>query len=323
MPSILSRRSLMRTAAQATAVVAWSVPSWLRAAEIPASRKFTLHLSIGNLGVKADSLESIRLARKLGFGSVAPQPGELHNAPDGRIAEVTAALRAAGLVWGCGGVGPYFEPDDARFKARLEDITRTARTLQRIGAGACMTWLMPSHESLTYRENFRVHVRRTQEVARLLADHNLRLGLEYVGTRTLSTRSKYPFIRSLPEMRELLAEIDRPNVGLVLDTWHWWQAGDTGDDLLKLKPDQIVLADLCDAPDTAPREQLPDSPRKLPCTTKVIDVRPFVAALIQLGYAGPVGVEPFDKSLGQLSAEQAAARAMESLKRATVPAAAE
>jgi hypothetical protein len=53
------------------------------------------------------------------------------------------------------------------------------------------------------------------------------LGLEYVGTQLLLVGRKYPFVHTLAETRELIAEIGIGNVGLVLDTWHWWTAGDT------------------------------------------------------------------------------------------------
>ncbi|MCX5636327.1 MAG: sugar phosphate isomerase/epimerase, partial [Planctomycetota bacterium] len=78
----------------------------------------------------------------------------------------------------------------------------------------------------------------------------------------------------------------------------------------------VVTADLCDAPAGIRREQMPDSPRKLPCTTGVIDVAAFLRGLVKIGYDGPVGTEPFDKSLSEMSAEEAMTTATAAMKKA-------
>ena len=79
--------------------------------------------------------------------------------------------------------------------------------------------LRPGHDLLTYVANFRQHARRLREVGAVLGDHGLRLGLRYVGPRTSWASSRYPFIHAPAEKRELIAEIGRDDVGLVLDGW--------------------------------------------------------------------------------------------------------
>jgi sugar phosphate isomerase/epimerase len=111
---------------------------------------------------------------------------------------------------------------------------------------------------------------------------------------------------------------------LCIDSWHWFQAGETEEDILKLTNNDVVTADLCDAPAGIRREQMPDSPRKLPavrhppadCTTGVIDVAAFLRGLVKIGYDGPVGTEPFDKSLSEMSAEEAMTTATAAMKKA-------
>jgi sugar phosphate isomerase/epimerase len=85
-----------------------------------------------------------------------------------------------------------------------------------------------------------------------------------------------------------------------------------------LTNEDVVTADICDAPPDIPREQMPDSPRRLPCTTGVIDVKAFLRGLVKVGYDGPVGTEPFDRSLNKMSTERAMALATEAMKRAFV-----
>ena len=110
------------------------------------------------------------------------------------------------------------------------------------------TWLSPCDDKLTYTANFKQHATRLREVAKVLADHGVRFGLEYVGPKTLWSSKRYPFIHSMAEMKDLLAAIGQDNVGFVLDSWHWYTAGETRDDLLTLTNKDVVACDLNDAP---------------------------------------------------------------------------
>ena len=67
----------------------------------------------------------------------------------------------------------------------------------------------------------------------------LLLGLEYVGTQSLLVGNRYPFVHSMAETQDLISEIGTGNVGLVLDSWHWWTANDTEADLLALTNEEI------------------------------------------------------------------------------------
>jgi sugar phosphate isomerase/epimerase len=312
----ITRRTFIHAAAGGAMLAAADGASALPNAAAPAKRRFLLNLNVGNIGVKADPFEAIRLARQYGYESVTPMPPALGRFSTVEMQRLVSSLKEAGLKWGSAGISPFFEPDEARLAPQIKEITATAVLLQRLGADRCMTWTLSSSSALTYRENWRLHVRRVREVGKVLADRGVRLGIEYIGTKMVSWKGKYPFLRTLAEMRELMAEVGLANVGVVLDTWHWWQAGDTAEDVLKLAPQQVISVDLCDAPTGAPREQLPDSPRCLPCSTGVIDIRSFLESLVKIGYAGPVGAEPFDKSLSQLPTDQAMTKATAAVKRA-------
>ena len=203
---------------------------------------------------------------------------------------------------------------EGKFVADLKELPQIAATYQRAGVQRISTWLKPYHESLTYLQNFQQHVRRLQQIARITGDHGLRLGLEYVGTKTLWTGAKYAFVHTMQETKELFAEIAADNVGFVLDSWHWYTAGETKADLLTLSNQDIVACDLNDAPRGIPVDQQQDNRRELPAATGVIDVQAFLSALLEIGYDGPIRAEPFNRTLNQLddnAACQATARAIE------------
>ena len=312
----VTRRTFVRAAAGAAALASTSLPRGRAgAAELP-KRKFKLNLNVGQVGVRATPMEAVGLAKKHGYGSVTPMAGAMGRYSDEQMAELAAAMRKAGLVWGASGIGPFFDADEERFKAKRERIAKAAKLLQRAKVTRCFTWVPPGSKTRTYRANFRLHVKRTREVVKLLADLGLRIGLEYLGTKTMVLKSKYPFVQTLAEMKELTEEVGLDNVGLALDSWHWFQAGDTEQDIASLTNRQAVTADICDAPAGIERHRMPDSPRKLPCTTGVIDLKPFLTGLVKIGYDGPLGTEPFDRTLRTLTAEKAMTVATKAMNKA-------
>jgi len=310
----MTRRAFLRTAAATLAAPAALETSSL-AAELPKPR-FTLNLNVGQIGVRATPLEAIKLARKYGYGSVTPMSWAMARSSREELAELVSRMKAAKLAWGAAPMGPFFQADKAKFAAKRQQTARAAALLQRAKVTRCFTWVSPCSGERTYRANFRLHVERTREIGKLLADHGLRIGLEYIGTKTLVLRGKFPFVQTLAGMKELAGEVALDNVGLALDSWHWFQAGDTEQDIGTLTNRQVVAADICDAPAGVPRHQMTDSPRKLPCTTGVIDLAPFLRGLLRIGYDGPLGTEPFDKSLRKLPAEQAMTVATNAMKKA-------
>jgi sugar phosphate isomerase/epimerase len=276
----------------------------------------TMDLVCGNLGVKADLPTAITLAHDHGFGSVAPDASYLGRLTDSQLSELLGDLKAKGLTWGAAGLPVDFRGDDAAFRGGMSELAVFATALRRAGATRVGTWLRPGHDRLTYVANFRQHAQRLREVSSVLGDHGLRLGLEYVGPRTSWATTRYPFIHSLAETRDLLAEIGRDDVGLVLDSWHWYTAGETASDLRSLTNRDVVACDLNDAPKSVPVEQQRDGVRELPCATGVIDLHAFLKALAVIGYDGPVRAEPFNATLRTLPAEVAVAATARAMRQA-------
>ncbi len=285
------------------------------AAEAP-RRRFTLDLTPGAIGVGGDLLEHVRLAHVHGFESVQPDAGYLaRQTPEG-LAKVRQALAEAGLKWGSAGLPVEFRQADEAFRRDLGNLPRAAAALKEVGATRIGTWLSPGHNELEFRPNFDRHAARLGEVATILRDHGLHLGLEYVGTPSLAVRAKHPFVRRLAEARELIAAIGVPGTGVILDSWHWWCAGDTAAALRQLRASDVVAVDLNDAPAGIALAEQQDNRRELPVATGVIPVRDFLAALVAIEYDGPVRAEPFNKPLNDLDNEAACSGTIAALKKA-------
>jgi hypothetical protein len=189
-----------------------------------------MNLNVGQIGVKATPIEAVRLARQHGYGAVTPMTGSLSKYSEAELGQLLARrwaspvgeMKSNGIVWGAGVLSPFFEPNDTEFKCRkaspsgdrLTEVRRTARLYQQAGVTRCFTPTMSSSNTMTYLANFRLHTQRVREVGKLLADHGLRVGIEYLGTKVLAVKGKFPFIRTSAQMKELTKDVGLANVAV-------------------------------------------------------------------------------------------------------------
>ncbi len=273
-------------------------------------------LTPGSIGVQANQLQTIEYAHHFGFEAVQPFGDELAAMGPGPMGALNEKRKGYRLAWGQSGLTVDFRKDEALFRKDLAALPAVAAALQKVGASRVGTWILPNHDSLPYLANFKQHATRLREVAKILGDYGQRLGLEYVGPKTLWTAKRYPFVHSMAEMRELLGEVDQANVGFVLDSWHWYTAGETIADLSTLKNSEVVCIDLNDAPAGVPVDQQIDSKREIPLATGVIDAAGFLNALQAIGCDAPVRCEPFNAALRAKPVEEILATVADSMRRA-------
>lgn len=278
--------------------------------------KMKIQLDCGSIGVKASQPEAVQYAARYGFEAVTADSGWLASASAAEREALLARMREAGLAWGHAGLPVDFRRGEEEFRSGLRELPARARALEAAGASRVTTWLNPASDELTYIENFRLHARRLREVASVLGDHGCRLGLEYVGPKTSWSARRFPFIHTMREARELIAEIGRANVGLVLDSWHWYTAGETVEDLRSLRAEDIVAVDLNDAPAGRARDEQKDLERELPLATGVIALDPFLNTLNGLGCDAPVRCEPFNAALRAMPPDQALAATAAAMRKA-------
>jgi len=275
------------------------------AGKVTTRRRFTKDLNWGAIGVRATQLEAIDLAASYGFESVSANPGFLASLSTTELAELKSKMDEKSISWGAAGLPVDFRKDEATFEEGLSKLPALAAAMQRAGVTRVGTWIMPNHDDLSYVANFRQHARRLKQCVRILGDHGQRFGMEYVGPKTLWAAKRHSFIHSMQETKELIAEIGEDNVGFVLDSWHWYTAHETADDLRTLTNRDIIACDLNDAPTGLEIDSQIDNQRELPAATAVIDLKTFLSVLVEIGYDGPVRSEPFNAKLNALDNDQA------------------
>lgn len=255
-------------------------------------------LNTGALGIKNGWLASIELAKLGGFEALDISVNENTSG-----SQVISMLEKNDLRVGGWGIPVNIFGEESKYRENLEILSSYASKGESIGALRAYTFILSFSDEKPYKKNFTFHLERLKPVAEILKDYNCRLGLEFIGPKTLREGHKYEFIHRMDGMLELCCKVGTGNVGLLLDSWHWYTSGGTVEDLTILTDNDVVYVHINDAPGHLPIDEQIDNMRCLPGETGVIDITGFLKALRDINYQGPVAPEPFDARLAKLSPE--------------------
>lgn len=257
------------------------------------------NLSPGAIGVQCGLIEGLDLARRAGFSGADLNVVEAE--PLGAV-RVRDAFGERGLVPGGWSFPVNWRGSEAEFAEGLERLPSQARLAAEVGCFRTTTWVRSSSDDLPRSEQFQQVLRRFRQSAEILKEYGHRLGLEFIGPRTLRAGRKYGFIHTMDGMLALCDAIGTGNVGLLFDVWHWYTCRSTLDDVRQLAREDVVYVHLNDAPAGIDVLDQIDNRRCLPGQTGIIPVVDLLRILKETGYDGPVTVEPFNQALREIAA---------------------
>lgn len=264
------------------------------------------NLSVGAIGISVGMEEAAELAKLGGFEGIEFSiEGAWRLAQERGLDYVKGIFEQRGVKPGGWGLPVGWQAPEEEFKKELERLPELAELGRQLGCLRAFTWLPSWSDERPFEENFRWHVERFGPIAEALKRHSCWLGLEFLGPRTLRQGHKFEFIHTLQGMLELCEAIGVGNVGLLLDSWHWYTSQGKVKEILQLRPEQVVYVHINDAPLGVPVEEQIDTVRCLPGETGVIDLVGFLRALKEIGYKGPVTPEPFSEKVRKLPPEEA------------------
>jgi sugar phosphate isomerase/epimerase len=119
-------------------------------------------------------------------------------------------------------------------------------------------------------------------------------------------------VNSLDAALELAAGANAPNGGLAIDTWHMSKLGIAPAELHRIPAEQIAWVELSDGQHANMEDPIDETinHRRLPGEGE-FDIPGYVAALQEVGYGGPWGVEVLSAQLRSLPIEEEFRRAYE------------
>lgn len=127
-------------------------------------------------------------------------------------------------------------------------------------------------------------VRVLTELGSIAEKYGVGLAFEFLGQPDCS-------VQTLALADEIVRQVARGNVGLVIDSFHFYAGGSTIESIEALDPDRLFIFHINDAEDRA-REELEDKHRLLP-GLGILPLKEIVGALKRIGYDRVTSVEIF------------------------------
>jgi 2-keto-myo-inositol isomerase len=171
--------------------------------------------------------------------------------------------------------------DYEKIKAETEELSEIAGELD-----CPFVVVVPGKlpENATKEEIVGESVRVLNELADIADKHNVGLAFEFLGQTDCS-------VQTLDLCNEIVEKVNRPNVGNVIDTFHFYAGGSSFEAIEKMKPEKLFIFHINDAEDL-PKEQLTDAHRLYP-GTGILPIREIKARFDKIGYNRMVSIEIF------------------------------
>ena len=172
--------------------------------------------------------------------------------------------------------------DFAGIKAECEELCAIAENLRCpyiVVVPGKLPQPAPSREEII-EESIRV----LGELAAIARPHGVALAFEFLGQVDCS-------VQTLDLANDIVREAALENVGLVIDSFHFYAGGSTIEMIERLDPERLLVFHINDAEDL-PRERLQDRHRLLP-GLGILPLRQMIQAFKRVGYDRVASVEIF------------------------------
>jgi sugar phosphate isomerase/epimerase len=192
--------------------------------------------------------------------------------------------------------------DEAAFESTFPKLRKACRFAAQVGCRVALLGIPPSSEQPRAAQ-CKIYRDRLKKCCAVLDEYSIRLALECITPLHMRRAHPYEFIWRNGEMLDFGLSVS-PNIGLLLDAWHWHHGGSDPEWIRCVPADRILDVHLSDSGSEA-AEDIRDFERLLP-GDGVIDFPLFLQLLEEKRYRGAITVEVFGGPLQELTPTDAA-----------------
>jgi sugar phosphate isomerase/epimerase len=315
MAALLTRRTFLERAACAGALLAAVRPAAAAdglGGQSQGGSGWFVSLN-GSLTRGISGADKMRLAAATGYGGVDWDLGPAKTAGQAATRALLAELKIKPTIANFPMNRPLpFAGEQAAFQEALPQLADDAAFTAAIGCDKMML-VLPASTTMGRQEQRALAKDRLSAIAEVLQKSRIRLGIEFLGPLYFREPRaggppSTPFIWNLPDALALAKDCG-PNVGVILDVWHWHHSGSTVADILAADKSRIVHIHVSDAKET-PAADVRDNQRLMP-GEGIVDLTGFFGALKKIGYADGVSPEPLGRVPPEMTPEEAARLALQ------------
>jgi len=179
------------------------------------------------------------------------------------------------------GVGDFMQTTPDEFEKTKRRIISLFEILKRLSVNTVV--INQPDMRWDYQNSLKIAIERVQQLSEVAMEYDIRLALEYLGFSD--------FISYMKRALAIYNEVKSKNVGLLVDTYHMYKAGDQLSDLEKIPYGSIFFVHIANVLDV-PKERITDAEREYPSEGK-LDLLPVLKLLESKGYNGYLSVELF------------------------------
>jgi sugar phosphate isomerase/epimerase len=267
-----------------------------------------MYVSLNNAlltGGKLGWPDFARLAAKIGYGGADFNLAAAMKEGLEPTRALLAELKIKPAV--CGLPVPATRGDAAAFQENMKGLDEAAKFAAAVGCPR-MTIVVSPGSQVPKEEQRKMLKDRLTQISEVLAKSGVRLGMEFLGPLPLRAKAPHVFIYRMDEMLEFAKECG-PNIGLLLDSWHWHHAGATVADILAAGKSRVVTVHVSDAAKMPP-EEVRDNQRLMP-GEGIIDLVGFFQALQKIGYEDGISPEVLGRVPKDMPIEEGARLGLE------------
>ena len=278
------------------------------------------NLSGDGLGVSCRQNELIELALTYGFKGIEVDIAEMQSRADRFSPEfarrfVDRTKNSWSMVVGTFKLPVKFSASEADFAKAIERVKKFAVMAESLEAFRCYVDIEAANATLPYHENFEMHRTRIGQVADILHEQGVRLGLGINANPAVRSGKEFQFIYQAEPLLTLIKTIGHPGVGLALDTWNWVVGGGALDQIQELSGNDVVCVRLADVPADVDIANAKDTDRMLPGQSESSIAAGVIKHLAGSGYDGPVAVHPHSSQFSGVTRDNIVQQASSSLTR--------
>lgn len=255
--------------------------------------------------------EDVIVAEQAGFDIVEPRTYKINTFLENK------AIEELGELFKNSNVTPYainaieffnLKQNEEEKQKMLEETDYWCKIANKIGCPYVIAVPSEITGKANESEIFDDTVEMLLKMSDVAAKYNVKLALEFIGFESFS-------IRTLSLANEIVEAVNRSNIGLVIDTYHFYLGNSSVESIEEVNKDNIFIFHINDA-ENLPKKDLIEANRIFP-GLGVIPLDSIGEALHKIGYKEMTSLELFRPEYWKMEKQHLADEAFKHVKKST------